>query len=330
MDTRCDDAYYIQTVTGRISPGELGWCQSHEHLFIADGRSAELVPSLRLDDFDATCSELELYRSIGGKSIVDAQPVGCGRMADLQLKASVRTGVNIIASTGFHKLIFYPEGHWIWDMDEDALAGLFIDELENGMYINCDMSEPVQRIESRAGVIKTASDKEGPSGDYRKLFMAAAEASVRTGAPILSHTEMGIGALEQIRLFTDRKVPMDSIIICHLDRVLTDTGYLMEVASSGVYLELDTIGRSKYHDDDDEARFITVLLENGFEDRILLGLDTTRERMKSYGGPIGLDYLHVSFFPLLRSYGVSDSLIRKFTVTNPARALRRRTAVPST
>ncbi|NLH97242.1 MAG: hypothetical protein GX477_07885 [Clostridiaceae bacterium] len=330
MDTRCDDAYYIQTVTGRISPGELGWCQSHEHLFIADGRSAELVPSLRLDDFDATCSELELYRSIGGKSIVDAQPVGCGRMADLQLKASVRTGVNIIASTGFHKLIFYPDGHWIWDMDEDALAGLFIDELENGMYINCDMSEPVQRIESRAGVIKTASDKEGPSGDYRKLFMAAAEASVRTGAPILSHTEMGIGALEQIRLFTDRKVPMDSIIICHLDRVLTDTGYLMEVASSGVYLELDTIGRSKYHDDDDEARFITVLLENGFEDRILLGLDTTRERMKSYGGPIGLDYLHVSFFPLLRSYGVSDSLIRKFTVTNPARALRRRTAVPST
>src|SRR5690606_25833545 len=220
--------------------------------------------------------------------------------------------------------------HWIWDMDEDALAGLFMDELENGMYMNCDMSARVQRIESRAGGSKTASDKEGPSGDYRKLLMAAAEASVRAWGPILSHTEMGIGALEQIRLFTARKVPMDSIIICHLDRVLADTGYLMEVASSGVYLALDTIGRSKYHDDDDEARFITVLLENGFEDRILLGLDTTRERMKSYGGPIGLDYLHVSFFPLLRSYGVSDSLIRKFTVTNPARALRRRTAVPST
>lgn len=321
------DAYHIQTVTGKIRPEELGYCQSHEHLFIANGRSAELVPSLRLDDFDATCSELELYKSIGGKSIVDAQPVGCGRMADLQLKASVRTGVNIIASTGFHKLIFYPDDHWIRNMDEDALAALFIDELENGMYIDCDISKPVQRIESRAGVIKTASDKEGPSGDYRRLFSAAAEASVRTGSPILSHTEMGMGALDQIRLFTDHKVPVESIIICHLDRVLTDTGYLMEVASSGVFLELDTIGRFKYHDDDDEARFIITLLENGFEDRILLGLDTTRERMKSYGGSIGLDYLYETFFPLLRSYGVSDSLIHKFTVINPAKAFRQRTAV---
>lgn len=318
------DEYIIQTVTGRISPDRLGYCQSHEHLFIADGYSAKLVPSLRLDDYDATCSELELYKSIGGKSIVDAQPVGCGRMADLQLKASLRTGVNIIASTGFHKLVFYPDSHWIRKMDEDCLAGLFIDELENGMFIDCDISKPVRRIESKAGVIKTASDMEGPTGDYRRLFSAAAEASVRTGAPILSHTELGMGALDQIRLFTDHGVPVSSIIICHLDRVLTDPGYLAEVASTGVYLELDTIGRIKYHSDDDEARFIMGLLENGFEDRILLGLDTTRERMKSYGGSIGLDYLHEAFFPLLRSYGVGDSHIYKFTVSNPAKAFSRK------
>jgi phosphotriesterase-related protein len=319
--------YHIQTVTGRIRPDQLGYCQSHEHLFIADGRSAKLVPSLRLDDFDATCSELELYKSIGGKSIVDAQPAGCGRMADLQSKASIKTGVNIIASTGFHKLVFYPEDHWIRNMDEDSLAALFIDELEYGMFIDCDASKPVRRIGSKAGVIKTASDSEGPSGDYRRLFSAAAEASVRSGVPILSHTEMGMGALEQIKLFTDHGVPASSIIICHLDRVLKDAGYLMEVASTGVFLELDTIGRFKYHSDDDEVAFIISLLENGFEDRILLGLDTTRERMKSYGGSIGLDYLHETFFPLLRSYGVNDSHIYKFTVSNPAKAFIRMSPV---
>ena len=311
---------YIRTVTGDIKPELLGYCQSHEHLFIADGHSAKQVPSLLLDDLDATCSELELYKRHGGVSIADAQPVGCGRMADMQLEDSERTGVNILASTGFHKLIFYPGGHWLKTIDSDELAELFIDEISNGMYIDCDISKPERSINARAGIIKTASDPEGPAGDYKRLFSAAAQASAVTGVPILSHTEMGKGALEQIRFFTDRKVPVESIIICHLDRDLTDMGYLMEAASTGVYLELDTIGRHKYHSDDDEAGFISKLLENGYEDRLLLGLDTTRERMKAYGGPIGLDYMFEIFFPLLKSYGIDERYISKFTVSNPAKA----------
>ena len=310
----------IQTVTGVIPPSDLGYCQSHEHLFIADGPSARLVPSLRLDDYAATCTELELYKQYGGKSIVDAQPVGCGRIADFQEKAAAGTGTNIIASTGFHKMVFYPYGHWIHDMDESELAELFMEELQKGMHINCDSAKPVERITARAGVIKTASDADGPTGEYVKLFRAAAEAATRTGSPIMSHTELGIGALDQIRLFTDYNVSSDSLIICHLDRVLTDGAYLMEVASTGVYLELDTIGRYKYHSDEEEARFILKLLEQGYEDKILVGLDTTRQRMKSYGGELGLDYMFVSFFPLLKSYGVSDATINKFTVSNPAKA----------
>ena len=120
---------YILTVKGNIKPEQLGYCQSHEHLFIADGQSAKLVPSLRLDDLNATCDELELFKRHGGVSIADAQPVGCGRMADMQLKASERTGVNILASTGFHKLIFYPDGHWLKTIDGDELAELYIDEI---------------------------------------------------------------------------------------------------------------------------------------------------------------------------------------------------------
>jgi phosphotriesterase-related protein len=131
---------------------------------------------------------------------------------------------------------------------------------------------------------------------------------------------MGKCALELIRLFTDYNIATEAIVICHLDRVLTDMQYLMEVASTGVYLELDTIGRFKYHSDEDEARFIVKLIENGHEDQILLGLDTTRERMKSYGGSIGLDYMFSSFIPLLKSYGIDENIINKFTFSNPAKA----------
>lgn len=311
---------YIQTVNGKISSKDLGYCQSHEHLFIRYGQSAKLVPSLWLDNLKKTCLELEMYKKLGGVAIVDAQPIGCGRMADYLTRASSQTNINIIASTGFHKLIFYPDNHWIFKLNDSDLANLFISEIELGMFTSCDFFRPARRLTSKAGVIKTASDKEGPTGKYVKFFESAAEASRQTGVPIMSHTEMGKKGLEQVKTFTDKHVPCESIIICHLDRDLTDLGYILSVAETGVFLEFDTIGRFKYHSDEAEAEFLLKLVEHGYEDRILIGLDSTRERMHSYGGLIGLDHILNSFIPLLKSYGLTDELINKFTVSNPAKA----------
>ncbi|HEY5586986.1 MAG TPA: phosphotriesterase [Ruminiclostridium sp.] len=312
--------HLIQTVRYCIASPTLGYCQSHEHLFIADGQSAKLVPSLRIDDFSKTVSELNSYKDFGGVSIVDAQPIGCGRMAEELYSASVSSGINIIASTGFHKLIFYPEEHWIHAMDESELFYLFRNEIEHGMYINCDKSMPSQQIAAKAGIIKTASDLGGPTGEYLKLFSAAAKASKHTGIPILSHTEAGKGALEQVQIFADHGVPLDSIILCHIDRKLDDFDFQLAIAKTGVYMEFDTIGRFKYHSDEEEAAFIIKMVEQGYEDKILIGLDTTRERLKSYGGAIGLDYILTKFIPLLKSYGLSERIIEKFTIINPAKA----------
>lgn len=312
----------IMTVKGPVKSEELGYCQSHEHLFLADGQSAKVNPALRIDDYDKTLSELKLYKSCGGKSIVDAQPVGCGRMAEFLYKASVEAEVNIIASTGFHKLIFYPKEHWIHNMDKEFLSELFIKEFEEGMYADGDVSLPKKHTRIRPGVIKTASDKEGVYSKYKDLFTAAAKASVVTGMPVLSHTEMGKGALDQVEIFTKNGIPEDSIIICHLDRNVQDRDYHLEVAKTGVYMEYDTIGRHKYHSDEDEAAFIVKMVEAGYEDKILLGLDTTRQRLKSYGGSIGLDYIFKTFIPMLKSYGLKDQTIRKFVKDNPAKAFR--------
>ncbi len=48
------------------------------------------------------------------------------------------TGVNIIASTGFHKLIFYPENHWLKKITIDEFISILIEEITSGMYVNCD------------------------------------------------------------------------------------------------------------------------------------------------------------------------------------------------
>ncbi len=310
----------IMTVNGPIWSKDLGFCHSHEHLFIAKGKSAEINPSLCIDNFEKTVKELRLFKKVGGESIVDAQPIGCGRMANLQYKASAVSGINIISSTGFHKLEFYKNGHWINKLSMDDLSEVFISEYEKGMYLDGDDEYPSRRIWAKPGVIKVASDENRIRSSYIKLFNAAAVASIETGLPILGHTEMGIAGLAQAEFFLIRGIPASSIVICHMDRKLNDYSYTKAVLNTGVYLEFDTIGRFKYHSDEDEAKLILKLVEDGYEDQILIGLDTTRERFKSYNGVIGLDYIKESFIPLLKKYGLSQSIIDKFVISNPSRA----------
>lgn len=310
------------TVTGAIAPKSLGFCHAHEHLFIADGHSAKVNPSLRLDSWPKTLAELHLYQKAGGRAIVDAQPLGCGRMAELLSRASKASNINILASTGFHKLSFYPSDHWIHTIAQDKLTDLFISEYREGMYIDGDFALPCQRITAKPGVIKVAAEAGGLTPAYRRLFTAAAEAAKETGLPILSHVEMGKGAFEQINFFLDHGLSPKGLILCHLDRDLRDFGYHCRVAETGVYLEYDTIGRYKYHSDEEEAIHIAKMVEAGFQRQILLGLDVTRERMKSYGGNIGLDYIITKFVHLLKQVGLDNRVIEEFLVGNPAEAFQ--------
>lgn len=321
----------IRTVRGDIKPEDLGYCQCHEHLFIAKGISGEKVPSLILEDVDKTTEELSLYFSKGGRAVVDAQPVGCGRMAKELLIASEKSDVHIVASTGFHKMDFYSEDHFVYQLDEDQLASLFYDELIKGMYIDGVNGPKIPEVRgsAKAGMIKCASDgrdirsSEGNLPVYRKLFSAAGKAAKAANAPVMTHLELGKGAESQLAVLTSQGVAPNRIIMSHLDRVINEEikNYQLEVAKSGVYLQFDTIGRFKYHSDEDEVRLISLLCDKGFEDKILIGLDTTSERMKSYGGSLGLDYILETFRYTLRSYGIDDGLFHRFTVINPMQAI---------
>lgn len=324
-------ADFIRTVTGDISPLELGYCQCHEHLLLAKGKSYTIDPSLYMDDEKKSADELLSYYAAGGRALVDAQPVGCGRMADGLRRISEASGVKIIASTGFHKLLFYPEDHVVYRSSAEELAELFAGELMLGMFVDHVNGEApfTERDAAKAGIIKTASDgRDITSGEdvlpiYRKLFTAAAMAAVKTGAPVITHLEMGNGADSQFRVLTENGVPANQIIMSHLDRVVdrTDPNRYLRVAESGVFLQFDTIGRFKYHSDEDEAWLIAMLCEHGFADQILIGLDTTNKRLRSYGGALGLTYILDTFRNILAANGVGDDLFARFTLKNPQRAL---------
>ncbi|MCR8633050.1 phosphotriesterase family protein [Paenibacillus radicis (ex Xue et al. 2023)] len=308
----------IQTVLGSIDKKMLGFCHSHEHLFVANGKPAQINAALRIDDLDKTMEELLLFRQIGGNSIVDAQPLGCGRMEMNLIEASLRCHIHIIAATGFHKLAFYAEDHWIYRYDEAALADVFIHELTHGMFVHSDRQDPRDSVRSKAGIIKTAIDEERMADPEKKWFRATARAALETGTPLLCHTESGEQAVALVDFYREQGIPARQIIICHLDRTLDQMETHKQLAKQGVYLEYDTIGRYKYHSDEQEAELIKDMVDSGFEDLLLLGLDTTRARLKSYGGDIGLDHISRRFLPLLKQYGVAESAVAKMMINNPA------------
>ncbi len=303
----------IRTVTGDIEPSSLGWCQCHEHIFLADGPSRRINEALYMDDYQASLAEVLLYKNAGGKSFVDAQPHGCGRMADNLARVSRQTEINIIACTGFHKTEFFEDTDWLNGQTEDSLTGVYIREVEQGMD---------EAPASRAGIIKCAAipGEHNANSTYAKMFSAAANAAAATGAPVMVHFDSGADALSVIKFFEENGVWPERLLLCHLDRARYDFEYHREVASSGAYLEYDTIRREKYHSDEDEAALIEYMAGAGYADSLLLGLDTTNQRLKSYGAEFGLDYILTGFRFVLEER-IGKDIADRIITDNPAKAL---------
>ncbi len=311
----------IRTVLGDVKAETLGFCQCHEHIFIEKCKSWEVSTVLCMEDYEKSLAELKMYKAAGGGAIVDAQPSYSGRMAEYLVKASEESGVQIVASTGFHKTIFYDNDSYIFAKTEEETADFYIKELTVGMLSS--VKNGLKQLPVKAGIIKTAVDSVGIHKDpvYKKLFEAAAKAAKATGCPVLCHTEQGSSGLEIIDFFTERGVSADKIILCHLDRTVYDTEHHIECLKKGAYLEYDTVNRLKYHDDEKEAEIILKMCAEGFEKQLLLGLDTTNARLKNYGADMGLDYILNTFSPFLKEKGITQEQIDCMLIKNPIYAL---------
>ena len=137
------------------------------------------------------------------------------------------------------------------------------------------------------------------------------------------HTEKGCNPLKVLDYLCGFGLSPQRMLFCHLDRTMSDLRITTQLCREGAYIEYDTIGRFKYHSDSEEVRLILELLDQGFVRQLLLSLDTTNQRMHSYGGEIGLDYLLDVFLPLLKNTGITQEALNTITEKNPARALSR-------
>jgi phosphotriesterase-related protein len=206
---------------------------------------------------------------------------------------------------------------------EAELTDFFVSEIAIGTVRNDAEDFDEERHPCKAGMIKTALVSPDESME-KKLFSAGAAASKETGAPLMIHTEASNAEKELLGLLsflTGKGVCENKIIFAHLDRTKGDLGVHKELAGEGCLLDYDTVMRYKYHSDEKEIEIISEMLGAGFEDNILLSLDTTRERLKGYGGVPGLAGMQNHFVPRLKAAGVTRDILDKIFVQNAARVL---------
>jgi phosphotriesterase-related protein len=303
------------TVLGRVEARALGRTHAHEHL-VAHA-TPELVrdqPDLDLSEPDRVLLDLEAFRIAGGGAIVEMTTVDYGRDVAALAELSRRSGVAIVAATGFNKDIYC--ARFCARADPQELAETQIAEVTDG----------VAGTDVRCGVVKFATGTDGPSPAERNAAHAAALTQLATGCPILTHTEAGAFALGQLELLADVGVAPSAVTLGHMDRN-PDLGLHRELTQAGAFVSYDSIPKPKYATEAAAIELLIALARDGLHEQVVVGGDFARRSMfTGWGGSPGLTYLLGPFADRLRQAASradidGDDLVDAVLRRNPARAL---------
>jgi phosphotriesterase-related protein len=318
----------VETVRGPVSLDDLGPTLMHEHVFIMQPEALQnwghmFGPSYwdeeeRVADAVAKLTRL---RQGGIQTIVDPTVPGLGRYIPRIRRVAQAAEINIVVATGVYAFLGLP--NFIAYRSGDAIAEMFIREIEQG----------INDTDVKAAFLKCAVEAHGIIGDVPKVLEAIAAAAVRTGAPVMVHTNArartGLLALEAL---TGLGVDPARIVIAHCGDS-NDLGYLREIASAGAWLGCDRFGIEHFNPLPDRIRTLTALIAEGYVDRIHLGHDAACFFDFMVGDPFFADeqpdYLLISsqVLPALRDAGVTNDQIDQMLLENPRRFLDARLGI---
>jgi phosphotriesterase-related protein len=305
-------------VLGDIMPSELGVTAAHEHLWCDQrlGRASDF-PShgekMVLRDPDLVVAEAGHFRAAGGKAIVEVTVHGWGRDVAVLADISRRTGLHVVATSGFYVEACHPE--FVRASSCEALVEFLVGEIAQG----ADGST------IRAGLLKASVSGARIEGEEEKCTRAVARAHLRTGAAITTHTsasarfhiEGGNAGTMFLDLFEAEGVDLSRVIIGHCDEN-ADLRQLEALLARGAYVQFDVIGKEHWLLDATRADLLAALLARGHGERLLLSSDRNRISELKVSGGKGYDHVLREFVPLLRKRGADAAQIHCLLVSNPA------------
>ena len=307
----------VNTVLGTIPAEELGFVSVHEHIGYG-------MPGSELDSkwwktpeqaYEETVPKLRAFREHGGGTIVDATGICNGRDVDYYRSLSTKTGVHIVACTGFvggdTALPHFARA------SVEYLAEVFLHEITVG----------IGGTGSRAGVIKVGVSRGGRMTELdRRIYRAAARAAVATGVPVLTH--LAIDAEPAVEIFRTEGLPLDRVLFGHVDDGV-NAGKTNDtwIAEQGGRLGFDTFGyETELPDPPFWARPRRERLDHFLRFVDEAGIDAVLAAADANCSPLGwpgvkghtVNYLFEQLIPDLKDAGWDEAKIQTLFVDNPA------------
>lgn len=316
----------IRTILGDIPAEQIGNTDAHDHLIRSGGPEVKTDTAFLMDDVNAAKKEFERYLAAGGKTMVCMDPIGCGRNVSKMLEVAecFRGKGNLLMTTGFQKGSNYCSNtSFLATVDTKKIAEFMIAEVVEGMDLHSYNGPYVERTSAKAGLVKAGTSYHIITKLEQKALAVAAITQKETGCAISMHTDYGTMGLEILDEIERNGGNLEKTVLCHMQRN-PDRHYYASVLDRGAVICFDEPNKPAYRPDIEIAENIYWLLEHGYEDQIVLGMDAgRREGLAAYqeqlGKANGLEYLLTRFVPLLQKLGVSNRQLQKLLSENPAR-----------
>jgi phosphotriesterase-related protein len=264
-------------------------------------------------------AEVGAFRAAGGGTLVDVTTVGIAPNPLGLAEVSRRTGVHIVAGTGFYVGASYAP--LVGEAPVEALADTLRRELHQG----------IAGTAVRAGLIGELGVGDPPDDVEWRVLRAAGRVQGETACAVSLHPGWGAsGARTAARLAEEAGLDPRRTTLSHLDnRLREDLDAFRELGARGFYLDLDCFGRDLYYphvdtqlpSDAERIRVLLGLLEAGLERQVLLAQDICFAHELVANGGHGYAHVLRSIRPRLRRAGVSEATLSTILIDNPRRWL---------
>lgn len=333
----------VMSVTGPVESAELGITLTHEHLvndatswahrtesvgwdpddFARRPVTEEILWDLKhdpfgnldnclLDDVGLAVEEVQRYLDLGGRTIVEATGLEAGRDLKALREISERTGVTIIAGTGFYLDSAQPPH--VRGLDPERIAELITMDLAHGE----DGVRP--GFIGEIGVGEPFTEQEQAS--LRGAFLAQREVRLPIQVHLPGWFRTGDLVLD---IAEEHGVDPAWVVLCHMGPSGDDRAYQERLLRRGARVQYDMIGMEVFYADQnvqcpsdvENARNLLHLVERGYGAQLLISQDVfLKSLLRRHGGP-GYGHILQYFVPRLRRMGLDDHGVQQLLIDNP-------------
>ena len=321
----------VMTVRGPINPDALGAVLMHKHLY-SDTRTWVEKP--------ITSERMELLMGYAVPNLKRLNEYGCHSYCDCTMppwrawpdvysKVSEAADIHIILATGFYREMeigsywikteedaIWP---WVCEANLEELAEMCIREFEEGIH----------GTSVRPGCLKLGTSSKGITPTELKTFRAVAMAHKATGLFITTHCTHPGAHLVQLNVLEAEGVNPNQVVIGHsASHIVNENETVRDCMQRGAtFLPTNLRMDSNWEFLEELVKAIRQLFEDGFGDKLVLGLDWAFENEQgvfvpcSFMPPPPYVYMFTHVLPRFRKLGLEEEAINQMLVENPKRIL---------